>query len=222
MLFNSRSWVQDCSLIVGRYWASSLYSFLIFKQHRHYYNSFHHVSLIEVFKGANENDEKEHIVSREIVYNLLQGCLAKKDLALGRHIRCLMVSSGLDFVAPLGDHLICTLALCGSLLEAESVFLKISKPSIFTWNAILFSHVSLGERRNVLLLYAKMQHEGSQPDGVTFLHVLKACGSTQDLIRGRYVHSQIVDSLVSFDAAIGNSLVDMYAKCGSIGFFCSF
>ncbi len=61
-----------------------------------------------------------------------------------------------------------------------------------------------------------MQQEGVQPYSVTFVGVLKACVSILVLEEGRYVHQQIIQFGWGSDVFVGNSLVDMYAKCGSI------
>jgi pentatricopeptide repeat protein len=36
------------------------------------------------------------------------------------------------------------------------------------------------------------------------------------LEEGRFVHQQIIQSVLESDVFVGNSLVDMYAKCGSL------
>jgi len=46
--------------------------------------------------------------------------------------------------------------------------------------------------------------------------VLNACASVVVLEEGRCVHEQIVQSCFLSDVFVGNSLVDMYAKCGSM------
>jgi len=61
-----------------------------------------------------------------------------------------------------------------------------------------------------------MQQEGVQPDSVTFVGVLNACASILVLEEGWCVHQEIVEFGWDSDVFVGNSLVDMYAKCGSI------
>jgi pentatricopeptide repeat protein len=46
--------------------------------------------------------------------------------------------------------------------------------------------------------------------------VLKACASVAVIEEGRCVHQQIIRSGLESDVFVGSSLVDMYAKCGSI------
>jgi pentatricopeptide repeat protein len=61
-----------------------------------------------------------------------------------------------------------------------------------------------------------MQEEGVWPDSVTFVGVLNAYASVVALERGRHVHHQIIQSGLELDFFVGNSLVDMHAKCGSM------
>ncbi|CAN5960213.1 unnamed protein product [Sphagnum jensenii] len=55
-----------------------------------------------------------------------------------------------------------------------------------------------------------------QPNSVTFAGVLNACASGVAIEEGRSVHYQIIQSGLESDVVVGSSLVDIYAKCGSI------
>ncbi len=46
--------------------------------------------------------------------------------------------------------------------------------------------------------------------------MLNACASLQVLEEGRQAHKQIIQCGCEADVFVGSSLVDMYAKCGSI------
>jgi pentatricopeptide repeat protein len=60
-----------------------------------------------------------------------------------------------------------------------------------------------------------MKQEGVQPNSITFVGVLNACASIVAL-EGRCVHEEIIESGWDSDVFVVNSLVDMYAKCGSM------
>jgi pentatricopeptide repeat protein len=62
----------------------------------------------------------------------------------------------------------------------------------------------------------QMEHEGVQPDSVTVVGVRNACASMVAIEEGRCVHQQIIESGMESAVFVGSSLVDMYAKCGSI------
>ncbi len=61
-----------------------------------------------------------------------------------------------------------------------------------------------------------MQLEVVQPDSFTFVAVLNACASVVAIEEGRSAHEQIIQSGWDSHVKIGNCLVDMYAKCGSM------
>jgi pentatricopeptide repeat protein len=54
------------------------------------------------------------------------------------------------------------------------------------------------------------------PDKFTFVQVIKACSGLGTLGGGRLVHEQLIQSGCESDVFVGSSLVDMYAKSGSI------
>jgi pentatricopeptide repeat protein len=70
--------------------------------------------------------------------------------------------------------------------------------------------------QNVLELFQQMQQESVQPDSVAFLGVLNACARIVALEEDRCVHQQIVEDGWDSDVFVGRSLLDMYAKCGSM------
>eukprot|EP00250_Pteridium_aquilinum_P004686 c14888_g1_i1 orf=317-2365(-) len=60
-----------------------------------------------------------------------------------------------------------------------------------------------------------MEDVGVTPDIVTFLCVLKACAGVGALEQGRRAHDQVIRHKLD-SSACSNSLIDMYAKCGSL------
>jgi len=54
------------------------------------------------------------------------------------------------------------------------------------------------------------------PDKFSFVQVIKACAGLGTLEDRRLVHKHLIQSGCESDVFVGSSLVDMYAKCGSI------
>jgi pentatricopeptide repeat protein len=81
---------------------------------------------------------------------------------------------------------------------------------------MILGHVKSRQGQNVLELFQQMQQESVQPDPVAFLGVLNACARIGALEEGRCVHWQIVEHGWDSDVFVGRSLLDMYAKCGSM------
>jgi hypothetical protein len=61
-----------------------------------------------------------------------------------------------------------------------------------------------------------MKQEDVQPDSATSVGVVNACAIVVVLEEGRCAHEQIIQSGWDSDIFVGHSLVDMYAKCGSM------
>jgi pentatricopeptide repeat protein len=70
--------------------------------------------------------------------------------------------------------------------------------------------------RRRLRFSKKCKKKAMTPNKFTFFPVLNACASLRALEEGRQVHEQIMQSGCEGDAFAGCSLVDMYAKCGSM------
>eukprot|EP00250_Pteridium_aquilinum_P006258 c16214_g1_i1 orf=564-2759(+) len=150
------------------------------------------------------------------IYCLLQDCIKKKDLALGREVYRLIKRNSLESNTFLGSHLIRMFASCGSLSDAIEVFRGLSDPSVFSWGAIISAHSSLRKNDQAVSLYNDMCCSNLKPDGHVFVAVLKACADATSLLKGRIVHADVVRSCLELNVFVTNILVDMYCKCGSL------
>jgi pentatricopeptide repeat protein len=91
-----------------------------------------------------------------------------------------------------------------------------STRNVVAWNAMILGHVKCGQGQKALTLFQQMQQEGVQPDAATFVGALNACASVVALEEGQHVHKQIIENGFQSDISVSSSLIDMYAKCGSI------
>lgn len=75
------------------------------------------------------------------------------------------------------------------------------------------AHCSHGECNVALHLYYRMLEDGICADKVTYLCALKACGIVGVQTQANVIHNHIVENQHDADEKVGNTLVDMYAKC---------
>eukprot|EP00250_Pteridium_aquilinum_P013759 c21557_g3_i1 orf=1-1188(+) len=73
-----------------------------------------------------------------------------------------------------------------------------------------------GPFQKALEVYKHMQLEGVSPNSFTFACVVKACGNMGALHKGHDVHMEIIKQGVETDLCVGNVLVDMYGRCGTL------
>ncbi|KAJ7569689.1 hypothetical protein O6H91_01G088800 [Diphasiastrum complanatum] len=145
---------------------------------------------------------------------LLKGCSRRKALAEGKQVHALIVQSVLDSNIFLANTLVHMYSKCGSLLHAHQVFRNMPQHNLYSWTAIISAYSDCGEVEEAINLFQKMQETGLAPDKVLFVVVLKACASLASLEQGRQLHSDIIRRGFQSDVFVGNTLVNMYAKCG--------
>ncbi|XP_011622415.1 pentatricopeptide repeat-containing protein At5g15300 [Amborella trichopoda] len=106
---------------------------------------------------------------------------------------------------------------CGDMESARRLFDKIEERDVVSWNAMISGYVLAGSHVNALELFEEMLKEGETPDDVTMLSLLSSCAHSGALDIGRKIHSLLTNNCSrDITVVLGNALVDMYAKCGSI------
>eukprot|EP00268_Persea_americana_P019751 TRINITY_DN20161_c0_g1_i1.p1 TRINITY_DN20161_c0_g1~~TRINITY_DN20161_c0_g1_i1.p1 ORF type:complete len:638 (+),score=90.13 TRINITY_DN20161_c0_g1_i1:77-1990(+) len=104
----------------------------------------------------------------------------------------------------------------GDVDEALSVFRRAPENNIVTWTAMIAGYARNGYGEQALSFFTEMLKSTLQPDEFTFGAVLHACANLAVLGYGRMVHGSIIRCGFLSYVYVGNSLVNMYAKCGDI------
>ncbi|KAI5058850.1 hypothetical protein GOP47_0027020 [Adiantum capillus-veneris] len=107
-------------------------------------------------------------------------------------------------------------AKCGCIQKGRQLFDEMQERDVVSWNVMIGVYGQIGKVKEVSSLFQQMQKEGIPPDNVTFGNLLKACTNAASLDLGQEMHSYMVKCGVYSSLMFGSSLVDMYAKCGSI------
>ncbi|KAI5084838.1 hypothetical protein GOP47_0001007 [Adiantum capillus-veneris] len=101
----------------------------------------------------------------------------------------------------------------GSLHDVQLMFRNILAPDVVAWNCALGVHVDHHKFEEALALYREMKHEGVDPDKVTFIRLLSACGVMHV---SEQFHFEITCKGFDLDTVVGNALVNMYVKLSCI------
>eukprot|EP01018_Ginkgo_biloba_P008638 Gb_28775 [translate_table: standard] len=104
----------------------------------------------------------------------------------------------------------------GYVDKALKFFQKMPQKNVVSWNAMIAAYTQNGNFDEAMKLYREMQLKGVKPNEVTFPTILPACANLAALEHGKEIHEDIIKSGLDSDIFVGNALVDMYAKCGSI------
>ncbi|CAL5352293.1 unnamed protein product [Camellia sinensis] len=102
---------------------------------------------------------------------------------------------------------------------ARKLFDEMPERNVISWSCMIDGYVRCGECTEALVLFREMQEletRDVRPNEFTMSVVLSACGQLGALEHGKWVHAYIDKCGMEVDVVLGTSLIDMYAKCGSI------
>ncbi|KAF3795132.1 Pentatricopeptide repeat-containing protein [Nymphaea thermarum] len=147
---------------------------------------------------------------------VLSACSQLGDLDMGKKVHRYIVDNGIKMDVFVGNALVDMYIKCGDVDFACQVFDQMREKNVVSWNAMIAGLAQQGQFKEALAMFRKMQVIGFEPDTVTMVGVLRACASLGALDLGRWVHVYMDKNYIKADGYVGNALVDMYAKCGSI------
>ncbi|XP_059644027.1 putative pentatricopeptide repeat-containing protein At3g08820 [Cornus florida] len=147
---------------------------------------------------------------------VLKACTRLLNFQLGLKLHTLVVKAGFDYDVFVKTGLVCLYARCGYLGNAHKVFDDIPAKNVVSWTAIISGYVGVCKFREAIDMFWKLLEIDMRPDSFTLVLVLSACTRLGDLNSGEWIHRYVVDIGMGKNVFIGTSLVDMYAKCGSM------
>ncbi|MCO5610801.1 hypothetical protein L7F22_065042 [Adiantum nelumboides] len=148
--------------------------------------------------------------------SMLSVCSSAKDLSKGMHIHAIVVSRLNKLNIIVGTAIVTMYGKCGNLENAEKVFGNILEHDRVAWNAMLALYDQLGQSQNALTLLGKMLESHVSPDEYTFTSIVSACTDDISLAEGRELHDQIIRFGLESKGNLGNCLVNLYVKGGSL------
>ncbi|XP_028769925.1 pentatricopeptide repeat-containing protein At5g48910-like [Neltuma alba] len=109
-------------------------------------------------------------------------------------------------------------AKMGKLYEARQLFDKMPERNVVSWNAMISGYAQNEKYSDAIELFHQMQQQSNLvPNDVTLVSVLSACAQLGALDLGKWIDRFIKRNKIKLSLFLGNSLADMYAKCGCIG-----
>eukprot|EP01018_Ginkgo_biloba_P037430 Gb_29872 [translate_table: standard] len=176
----------------------------------------HHGHAKEALTLFNQMQLAEVEPNSFTIASVLPACAQLGALQQGKWIHNYISRNGLQSSVFVANSLIDMYAKCGSIEIARKLFSKMTKRDVVSWNAMLAGYAQNGHANEVLALFHEMQLNNVIPNSVTMVSVLQACAHLGALQQGKWIHDYIIKSGFESDVSAGNSLVAMYAKCGSI------
>ncbi|XP_006833341.2 pentatricopeptide repeat-containing protein At4g39530 [Amborella trichopoda] len=166
---------------------------------------------LEVFREMVKAGERPN----QFTFSLtMQACTTVLSLDIGVQIHGLIIKCGLDQEDFTGSSLLDMYSKLGLLNSAFLVFKNLFHRDSVSWNSMIAGCAKNGDYMEAFRLFYEMQIEGIKPNDFTFSGLLKSCKSEKEV---EQIHSSILKCGVERDNVLGSVLVDVYAKCGSLG-----
>eukprot|EP01018_Ginkgo_biloba_P002288 Gb_24674 [translate_table: standard] len=168
---------------------------------------------LKLFHRMQRADEKPDLVT---MVSVLSACAHLAALQQGMLIHAYTIKSGFESDVFMGNTLIDMYAKCGNIEIARQIFDEMPKKDVVSWNSMVAGYAQNGYANEALILFCQMQLEDVTPNSVTVLGVISACTHLAGPRQGDCIHSYIIKRGFESNVSVENTLMDMYAKCGSV------
>ncbi|CAG7869284.1 unnamed protein product [Brassica rapa] len=150
------------------------------------------------------------------VCSLLSACSQLKSLRLGKEVHGFIIRNRLERDSFVYTSLLSFYIHCGELSTAHVLFDAMEDKTLVSWNTIVNGYLQNGFPERALSLFRQMVLYGVQPCEISMMSVFGACSMLPSLRLGREAHGYALKRLLKDNAFIACSVIDMYAKNGSV------
>jgi len=104
----------------------------------------------------------------------------------------------------------------GDLNPAREIFDSLKCPDVVAWTAMIVGYAQNGLISNALALFRSMIREGPKPNNYTLAALLSVFSSLASLDHGKQLHAVAIRLEEASSISVGNALITMYSRSGSI------
>ncbi|ESW15249.1 hypothetical protein PHAVU_007G057100 [Phaseolus vulgaris] len=104
----------------------------------------------------------------------------------------------------------------GDLNPAREIFDSLKCPDVVAWTAMIVGYAHNGLISNALALFRSMIREGPKPNSYTLAALLSVFSSLASLDHGKQLHAVAIRLEEASSISVGNALITMYSRSGSI------
>lgn len=155
---------------------------------------------------------------RQALVDVLRDCADKRSLEATKAVHGFVLKSEFqesDLLVLL-NHVLYSYSKCMDFSAARQVFDKMSHRNIFSWTAMIVGSTENGFFRDGFEFFCEMVNHGILPDNFAYSSILQTCIGLDCVELGKMVHAQIVVSGFTSLTFVSVSLLNMYAKLGSV------
>lgn len=128
----------------------------------------------------------------------------------------LIFKTGFECYKLVRNALIDLYAKQGKMNLAFDVFKIMENKDVVSWTSLVSGYAQNGFYEDAIRVYGDMRFTGVCLDEIIISCVISACAELTVLELGQQVHGDFVKSGIGPSLSVDNSIMSMYAKCGSI------
>ncbi|XP_018505127.2 pentatricopeptide repeat-containing protein At4g30700 [Pyrus x bretschneideri] len=169
-------------------------------------------SSVSHFKDLLASGEK---VNSSTIVGLIPVSSPFGHLHLTGSLQTFCVKSGIVSHPSVSTAFVTVYCRLNEIESARQLFDQSKEKTLASWNAMISGYTQNGLTETAISLFREMMSEFS-PNPVTVTSILSACAQLGAISLGKWVHGLIKSKNLESNIYVLTSLVDMYAKCGSI------
>ncbi|XP_011079953.1 pentatricopeptide repeat-containing protein At1g06140, mitochondrial-like [Sesamum indicum] len=135
----------------------------------------------------------------------------------GKVMHGFILKKGFDSDVVVSCALIEMYSSCGLAGGLEVLLSLWSDWDIMVWNSAIAGHAACENFNLALSVFRKIWKSKCKPNCITLVSILPICTKMGALKQGMEVHCHAIRSSLIGAVSVGNSLIDMYCKCGYLG-----
>ncbi|WOL03893.1 hypothetical protein Cni_G12613 [Canna indica] len=184
-------------------------------------------SMINGFLDNGQLIEAKSILSRMLMeiaqwdhvsYVAVLGfCAASKDLDFGEQTHGQILRRGMEYSDFVCSAIVDMYGKCSDVQNALLVFHGLPNKNVVSWTAVMAACAQNGCFEEALKLFMQMAADGLQPNEMTYAVALNSCAGLSTLRNGDALNGHSEKTGFKAHLSVGNALINMYAKSGSIG-----
>ncbi|XP_021903849.1 pentatricopeptide repeat-containing protein At4g35130, chloroplastic-like [Carica papaya] len=149
---------------------------------------------------------------------VIKACAGLLSLVEGEKLHAKLFKLGLNLDVYVCNSLISMYMKLGCVEDAQKVFEEMPLRDLVSWNSMISGYKMLGDGSGSLMYFREMLDSGIRPDKFSLISSLGASSLEFSLQSGKEIHGQAIRNGLETDNMIQTSLIDMYSKCGKMGY----
>ncbi|KNA05542.1 hypothetical protein SOVF_189340 [Spinacia oleracea] len=147
---------------------------------------------------------------------LITACANSMAIELGTQIHARVVKLGCVGEEFIASSFITFYANCKQPENSSKIFKENVHDSVVVWTSLLTGYSSNSKHSDAFAVFNDMIKLGIIPNESSFTSVLNSCCALMSLGKGQVVHAEVIKLGFEVSSFVGNSLVTLYSRCGSI------